>query len=502
MINNDYNKKYISFGIIVLFSSVFYYLSSIFFWSSDCPFFALRFEMDDTDPYREMHGVKDLIESQCAHYMNWSGRFFCQFIVQIFCAFTKRPVFEICNLLVWIAFLISSFRLANITIYKPKHIFFFITISFFIFITLPLDPPFLINYLWMGTVVLIYINILLYSKSGSIFNLFLIFLYSVIAGNSQESFSIPLLGALAIWIFIQKNCLKSTQWFAIAGFASGTFVSVIAPGNFVRLGLTLQSDSSIIHNIFNALPQITISITLFVTILVNKVSIKKIFNSKLTSLLLLSVPFSILLGAVMKFENFVRILIPLNIFLSIITIRHIRSFRFLNLYYLFLSFALILTICHEYYMNKSNHKKYSLITDLYHKSLDGKILIPDDLFCKDDGNNNYYIKGFEIKERSKRLNPPPLKILPESLTKLRIINDTNFIIQIAPQAWIFGHSIKNPRKILVEKTFLPQTINVHLPDKIFDMTKNDDLNIDTINNTIIGRYINHRWYLKSNVQFK
>ncbi len=477
-----------------------YYLSSIFFWSADCPYFALKFEMDDTDPYRKMCGINDLIESQCAHYMNWSGRFFCQLIVQIFCAFTTRPIFEICNAFVWIVFLISSYKLTNLSLNKPLHILVLTSICFFIFLTLPLDPPFLINYLWMATIVLIWLIILFFNKSTSISNFTSVLIYSIIAGNSQEAFSIPISGALSIWIFIQRKKILKSQWFAIIGFALGTLILIIAPGNFARLGLTLKTHSNVFHNILNSLPLILISLILILSVLIHKFPIKNLLNSKLNSLLLFSLPFSLLLALIMKFENLSRILIPFNIFLSILIIGNLKVFKYSPPFYcISLSLVFIIVLCHEYQMNKSNNQKYSLITNLYHSSADGKVFLPDSLFIKDNGNNNYYNLGFVIQERAINPQKPFLKILPESLARIKFTNDTNFIMRIGPQSWIFGQSINKPHKIYIKKTVLPGFLNIPLSMNTIDMTDNKFLTIDTINDIIIGSHTNQRWYLKTEI---
>ncbi len=501
MIDRKYNK-YISIGIIVLFSLILYFLTSIFFWSSDSPYFALKFEMDDTDPYRKMLGIKDLIESQSAHYMNWSGRFFCQSIVQVFCAFTTRPVFEICNILMWIIFLISSFKLTNLSLNEPIRIFILTSIFFFVFITLPLDPPFLVNYLWMGTIVLIWLNILLFNKSDSIPNIIWIFIFSVIAGNAQEAFSIPLCGALSIWAIIQRKKLMTSQRVTIIGFALGALILIIAPGNFVRFGLTLKSQTSIIHNIFNAYPQILISGGLFLIAITHKVQFKDLLNSRLYLLLILSIPFCVILGILMKFENLSRILIPLNIFLSILVIGNTKVFKHTYYYYLSISLIFIIVFIHEYQMNKSNYQKYSLITNSYHISTDGRVFLPDSLFIKDDGNNYYYNSGFVIQERTINPQKPFLKILPESLAKIKFNNDTNFIKQIGPQAWIFGQSVNNPQKITIRKKICPSILKLSLIETNVDLIHGDFLILDTINNTIISCHINNRVFLKSCVQFE
>ena len=153
-------------------------------------------------------------------------------------------------------------------------------------------------------------------------------------------------------------------------------------------------------------------------------------------------------------------------------------------------------------MNKSNYQKYSLITNSYHISTDGRVFLPDSLFIKDDGNNYYYNSGFVIQERTINPQKPFLKILPESLAKIKFNNDTNFIKQIGPQAWIFGQSVNNPQKITIRKKICPSILKLSLIETNVDLIHGDFLILDTINNTIISCHINNRVFLKSCVQFE
>ncbi len=497
-----------SWGVILIFTVTLFYLSAIFFWSSDSPFFALRFEMDGSDSYRKMEGVWDLFQSQCTHYMTWSGRFVCQSLVQFFCAFTERPVFEICNMLVWLAFIFLSLRLAGIKVKNTASLFMVVCMSFLIFINIPYDPPFMINYLWMGTLVMAWLNIFFSSAKKSAVQLALIFLLSILAGNSQESFSIPLSGALTVWIIMRRFRLNKMEWVAVAGFFIGALTVVAAPGNYVRLGIVMDENgrmgAGILRNIFMALPQICIALFL------GTVTYKRIKDARMagialsteTLLLLLAALFSIVLAALLKFEILARVMIPMNIFLSVTAfsggfkLRHERSVIVL------LSIICAVTVMLEYRTYVSNNEKYSLITKLYHESESGVVVIPDEMFCKDDGRNGYYDLGFVIQERVDNPDKPFLKRYPESLTRIEIGNDTNFVMRIAPQAWLIGQSLTCPESFVIKKSLFPGAVDLPMSDRIIDASSSKELVIDTINNTVIRVYVNNRWYIEADVMLK
>lgn len=489
-------KIYISSGIILLFTIALYYLSVNYFWSSDSYYFALRFEMDDTDPYRKMNDAADLISSQCAHYMNWSGRFFCQTIVQIFCAFTTRPTFEICNAIVWLIFIVLLMKLAEVRLTDAYKVFLLTSISFLIFLTLPLDPPFLINYLWMGCVVTGWLYMFKTTKFPNKAGYIAALIFSIISGNTQEAYTIPLSAAVFILLILKKIKLSKFQQVCTAGFFVGTLLLVIAPGNYVRLLDSPGLQQGIFRNLYTAIPQIML------TILIISISIsnKRLFSQKalIPKIILTGTPFSILLGAIMGFNNFSRILIPMNIMLLTATVwsdinRHSR-----------LSAIIIASICvgaffsSDKYIRAAN-LKISLISADYHQSVDGRIYLPDAIFCIDTSGKYYYEEGFAINERINNPHKPPLKIHAQSLEKLLNHRDSASVMQIAPQAWVISTNISDSEEFVVVRTLLPGFLDIKLPDRILNMGTTGDIVIDTIDNRATGYYFNRKWYMKSAV---
>jgi len=495
-------KIYISLTIILIFSAALYHLSSIFYWSSDCPYFSLKFEMDDKDPYQEMDGVKDLFESQCAHYMNWSGRFFCQFIVQFFCAFTSRTIFEICNIAVFLSFLVLAKKITGIKFTDSYRLFILTALSFLIFLTLPLDPPFLVNYLWMGTIILGWlIFFLLKHNEVPIYFLPFIFLYSIIAGNSQEAFSIPLSGALFIWLWAKKFKIPTLNVICISGFFIGTIILTVAPGNWIRLSDTINSPSAILRNIVGAWPQIAITFLILIVSMFKNAPMNTLNNSdnKINTIILLSIPFSLVLAVSMEFNNLIRILIPMNILLMIHIIGAIINFRHKTPLFLLICSICLCSYIYEYNLFNINYKRNNLVAKKYHESETGKVYIPDDLFTHNYGYNNYYSHGFVIKERHISPSKPILKILPESLSRIDLEHDSCFISQIGHQAWVFGLPSEYKGKIIIKRTILPKILNIPLPNRIIERDALDQVSIDTINNIIIGYYNNNKWYMNSSL---
>ncbi len=346
--------KLVSWSVILLFVGFVFYISMISFWTSDATYFALKFEMDGSDPHQKIDGFGTLLASQQAHYMTWSGRFFCQSIVQIFCGLTERPVFELCNAVVCLVFILLALRLAKIKMDEPFRVFMVSVVMYLILASLPFDPPFLINYLWMGTVILLWLNLFSIRKRRSFPALAVLFLVSVIAGNSQEAFSVPLAGALAVWILLRRFKLDTMQWVLAAGFFVGALLVVGAPGNYERLGEVNSGNSSVLKNIWIGLPMAVLTLCL---ILVGRKNIKPLTASSQSPeymLMIGAVPFTLLFAVVLKFVSFPRLLVPANIFLTLIAFGFGSKIRKPMLLASIVAIVCVITVVHARRLALSN----------------------------------------------------------------------------------------------------------------------------------------------------
>ena len=490
-------RVFLSWMVIALFTGVIYYLTTVSFWSSDAPFFALKFELDGSDPHEKLTGLGMLLESQYAHYMTWSGRFVCQSTVQFFCGLTERPAFEICNAAVWVVFLLASFRLGGIRLCEPDRVLAVASVFFLILATLPFDPPFLINYLWMGTVIVLWLN--LFSRAGKRSGIVLaaVFLFSVISGNTQEAFSVPLSGALAVWILLKRCRLSGEEWALSTGFFLGTLLLIAAPGNYVRLG-EVNGEVSVLHSIWDSLPMLIMGGAMAV---IFRLSGRKWTrgNTAAANLMLMSVPFTFIFVVLLKFLCFQRILVPTDMFLAIVAFGFGAKICYRRAVMSVLVVACALTAAHERKTSLAGREKYSLVTRLYHESPDGKIVLPDEMCYMDEGKNFCYDSGWVVAERSTNPDKPFLKKYPASLLDIKIDGDTTLLAQIGTQAWIIVNSIEHPKRVVVKKRLLPGLLDVELPDRVIDFSAYPERIIDTIGCNVAGLYFNNREYMVSTV---
>lgn len=152
-------------------------------------------------------------------------------------------------------------------------------------------------------------------------------------------------------------------------------------------------------------------------------------------------------------------------------------------------------------MFKFNRIKYSEIENKYHMSRNGKICISDSLFFHNDGNNCYYNLGWEIRERSVTPGKPSLKIYPEILKGVYIGRDTNMFIEVGPQKWIVAQGVNHPKPVMVKRTLTLGDFEYRIPTRELYVRDFKDNIIDTVNNTIVSVYINHKPYMRSELSW-
>lgn len=499
-------KKLISMLLLATVTMLFSYLTYIFYWTSDSCFFALQFNYDDSDPSLPVRNIGDLVKSMSAHYMTWSGRFFCQSTVTVICSFMGRTGFVICNTIVWLVYLSVGAKLSGIRLEDTYKISCFTIISYLIFLTLPLDPSFLVNYLWMSSVVLVWLYLFVTVKSDVWWKCILMFVMGLLAGNAQESFSLPLGGALFIILIFYgfKDKRSLTEWSGICGFAIGLIILIASPGNYARL--EASEGFSIIGEIRNAWASIGCLVLIMLLWLSAKKSrhavnagIKHLSGENI--ILILAVLVDILFIVVLRGNSLARTLIPVNVFLLILILNKNKEFRFKWIFALLMVVSMSVATIDENKIFRVNRVKYKEIENKYHLSQSGVVYIADSLFFHNSGRNCYYNKGWEIRERAVTPGKPNLKIYPEMLKGRYIARDTNMFIQVGPQNWIVAQSVKSPKPVMVKRMLSVGGFECRIPARELYVRDFERNIIDTVNNTVVGYYVNHKPYMRSELSW-
>lgn len=254
------NRKAI-ITIVCLFS-FFYILNSLiprafgddylyaFIWQGHSMFTPL------TEDAVRISSLKDIVVSQCSHYLTWSGRAVSHTIIQLF-LWLGKPVFNIFNAAVSVLLIMEIYWCAH----KGKMSTQFnagmvCCIAFMLWAFTPgFSGVFLwisgaCNYLWTAVFLLAFL--LPYIRKYYAFEdkltendffVFLMFLMGVIAGWSNENSICWIIMLLAVFLFVnrRRNVMESWMFAGLAGLIVGYALLMLAPGNIARLQVELTN---------------------------------------------------------------------------------------------------------------------------------------------------------------------------------------------------------------------------------------------------------------------
>ena len=184
--------------------------------------------------------IKDVIESQYIHYHVLNGRSIIHFFIQLFDGILGK---ELCNIISAIMSGCFIFLMANFINNKNKLLTYTLITSMVFLIIPGFHNEFLmfvgvINYLWVGTVTLLFITLLKKYKNQTISKKLLAFSpLSFLAGWLHEGITVPISLSLVIYcIYNYKNIVKSPILYCTLWYILGTAFCIFSPGTMQRIG--------------------------------------------------------------------------------------------------------------------------------------------------------------------------------------------------------------------------------------------------------------------------
>lgn len=214
--------------------------------------------------YEQIDSLKDILNSQYEHYFHHNGRFIVHCIIQLFCGILGDSIFAICNTLFFLSFIALTIRLIYGTFRTSVSNYVLITLVLWISLPVPRQTVLGnmaqdINYLWVASVTAIFIIILNqifnYKREVYISNKYGLFVIGFLCGALQESFTIPIAGALVLYsalLYYKHSTIDRKYRYLIIGYMIGACFLVLAPSNFFRYGslsLHSPSDATMAHRI-------------------------------------------------------------------------------------------------------------------------------------------------------------------------------------------------------------------------------------------------------------
>ena len=184
--------------------------------------------------------IKDVIESQYIHYHVLNGRSIIHFFIQLFDGILGK---ELCNIISAIMSGCFIFLMANFINNKNKLLTYTLITSMVFLIIPGFHNEFLmfvgvINYLWVGTVTLLFVTLLKKYKNQTISKKILAFSpLSFLAGWLHEGITVPISLSLVIYcIYNYKNIVKSPILYCTLWYILGSAFCIFSPGTMQRIG--------------------------------------------------------------------------------------------------------------------------------------------------------------------------------------------------------------------------------------------------------------------------
>ena len=266
MIGSKSLKLDIWFYFLILIG--FYLLNRFSPFITDDYFYAFVIKSGANDGvYEPISGLSDVIRSQSCAYLHQNGRFVVHSIVQLFCGLWGMKAFVIFNSIMFLLLVMGISKC--IRYYRKPYKYDAILIFLLLLLFIPIfgktylgNISFSVNYLWTSTAVIWWYYLLISQRNNTKVKSVFLFLFSVLVGSLQESFSIGIVGALVIYYILNYRAFKGAVVYLSLGFILGSCFVVFAPANFTRF-VNEQGGTFNIQHIFLQILRVALSLRMF-----------------------------------------------------------------------------------------------------------------------------------------------------------------------------------------------------------------------------------------------
>ncbi|MCF0177705.1 MAG: hypothetical protein HUJ90_03685, partial [Bacteroidales bacterium] len=191
--------------------------------------------------------LADVFRSQYNHYISYNGRAVAHTIVQIFASLLGKHIFAICNGLIYCLLVYLIMRTVRVSWRNPLALLTTIGMCMLGLVEKYLPSTF-VSYFYMPALVMAWLLALKNMRMKfSIPKALIMFVFSVLAGNSHEAFSIPVTMALFVYLILYRREWNAMQIVMVAGFFMGIIIIALSPGSHGRVGNVFNA--SVYHSI-------------------------------------------------------------------------------------------------------------------------------------------------------------------------------------------------------------------------------------------------------------
>ena len=243
-------------AIAIIFTAIFSligYFNYLYpLWQDDGVYLYI---WDEDQPIRNIY---DILVSQYKHYIEWGGRVVVHTIAQLL-LLVGKPIASFLNTVAFVLLIYMMYKIANIGQKSNWVLLLLIFLAIWLFQGHLPNTVFWItgsaNYLWGTLIILLFIHkyvkyfLFYYKKVGinnekrliNMLTAILFFFFGILAGWTNENMAVALVPCLILIMaylkYTYSGKLPLWMYAGLMGAAIGTLLLILAPGNFVRLGL-------------------------------------------------------------------------------------------------------------------------------------------------------------------------------------------------------------------------------------------------------------------------
>jgi len=499
---------------LLILGAIAAWLSRYSFWTDDAvgyQFFCVPPGAPVSYEYIDSPGM--ILVSQANHYMEHGGRFFCHFLVQLFCGLLGKGWFATFNAIVWMCLppLLLMISGSARPFADAKGMWRASLLVFLCFFTLPMQPPVQINYAWMGLMAMLWIYLFFNKEDRSNRQLLLLAIFSLLAGSGNESFSVPICVAIAVYSLSHKLRMSRTRWVLAVAFIIGAVITVIAPGNFRRLDAGGGESWSALRTLENSLEAWLLPALALIAATVTRHPRKAMCGvsggGSGATFLGVTSAVNLLMCIALGFGSGMRMASCMSLTLAVLILAMLRSDPLGRFRRGGIAATAIITVTMvslltwmRYDAITLHNAKYSEIARLYHVSQDGRITLPDHLYVYDSRDARLMRMPWVQRERNIDPAKPDLRILPDAMRRLPLDRDTNMAVEFAPGAWVMLQSASHPARFMIRKTLLPRVLDKPVGKREADFSSSSDIFVDSTKYWRAAVYVNPRPYLKAEIE--
>lgn len=367
--------KYISAAILLIVAIVIGIFSYNTVWLGDDINYAFDFREDHRDEI--VTSFTQIIQSMNAHYMTMNGRYVAHILVQYFCGIWGHLAFAIANATVYILFLVVLCRMCYVKMSNIRGVISVTLFALLVFQT-KMVPSCQIGYIWTFTVVMIFVLLFFSQKSFSKWwQIILLGLFSVIAGNGNEALTIGVSGALIIYWFQNRHIMSLRQYIMMVCFGIGTMIICLSPAAHDRAARATGSDVYwLIGSVMRFFMTIKASFVLWIILLWKKyrlhMSFKTIYrnNAFLFNIWIIMLCFNAVIGFYINRQIFGVELVAI-----ILSIRLLKEYTLTKLWMIVCGVWLMFLYVFQYMYIQKVREQYNKIESGYIESVDGTIYV-------------------------------------------------------------------------------------------------------------------------------